>query len=61
VIGTSALIVPIKYGSGFLFDGIIAILTGILLWLLVLPQGKLKRSGGILLLLGYAVYFVWII
>jgi cation:H+ antiporter len=61
VIGTSALIVPIEYGSEFLFDGIVAILTGILLWLLVLPERKLKRSGGILMLIGYAVYFVCIL
>jgi cation:H+ antiporter len=31
VIGTSALIVPIAYGTDFIFDGIIAILTGIVL------------------------------
>jgi cation:H+ antiporter len=40
VIGTSALIVPIAYGTDFIFDGIIAILTGIVLWLLVLPEKK---------------------
>jgi cation:H+ antiporter len=57
VIGTSALIVPIAYGAGFVFDGMAAILTGIALWLLVLPERKLKRSGGILMLIGYAVYF----
>jgi cation:H+ antiporter len=61
VIGTSALIVPITYGSDFIFDGIIAILTGIMLWLLVLPERKLKRVGGILMLIGYAAYFVFLI
>jgi cation:H+ antiporter len=61
VIGTSSLIIPIKYGSNFVFDGIIAVITGIVLWLLVLPDRKLKRSGGILMLIGYAVYFIFII
>jgi cation:H+ antiporter len=61
VIGTSALITPIAYGSDFIFDGIIAILTGIVLWLLVLPERKLKRSGGILMLIGYAIYFIFLI
>jgi cation:H+ antiporter len=61
VIGTSALIVPIAYGTDFIFDGIIAMLTGIVLWLLILPERKLKRGGGILMLIGYAAYFVFLI
>jgi cation:H+ antiporter len=61
VIGTSALIVPISYDADFLADGIIAILSGAALWLLVLPTRTLKRSGGLLLLLGYAAYFIYLI
>jgi cation:H+ antiporter len=61
VIGSSALIIPIAYGSNFIFDGLAAVLTGVVLWLLVLPERKLKRSGGILMLAGYVLYFIFLI
>lgn len=60
VIGTSALIVPIRYDSNFLFDGIIAIISGIALWLFVLPKKKLNRCSGLLMLIGYAAYFLFL-
>lgn len=60
VIGLSAVIVPVPFATGFRFDTIIAIVSGILLLLFCLKDKKLKRWGGALLLLSYAVYFYFI-
>lgn len=62
VIGTSALITPVAYQSQFLVDSIFCIATAMLLLLLVLNKDKkLKRWGGILMLICYAGYFVYLI
>lgn len=61
VIGTSAFIIPVTYDVNFLFDGIVAMIAGIALWALVCHERKLKRSGGIVMLIGYLAYFVYLI
>ena len=59
VAGTSALITPVVFESKFLFDTIVAAAVAILLLVCVCnKEGKLKRSGGIIMLAAYAVYFV---
>lgn len=59
VAGTSALITPVVFESKFLFDTIVATAVAILLLVCVCnKEGKLKRSGGIIMLAAYAVYFV---
>lgn len=61
VTGTTALITPVVFERGFVIDGLISLAAGILLWLCVFKNHKLKRSGGIVMLLGYAAYFVYLI
>lgn len=62
VIGTSAMITPVAYQSQFLIDSIFCVATAILLLLLILNKDKkLKRWGGILMLICYAGYFVYLI
>lgn len=62
VIGTSALITPVAYQGQFLIDSIICIATVAILLLFVLNKDrKLKRWGGIIMLLCYAGYFVYLI
>lgn len=62
VIGTSAMITPVAYQNQFLIDSILCVATAILLLLLVLNKDKkLKRLGGILMLICYAGYFVYLI
>lgn len=62
VIGTSALITPVAYQGQFLVDSIFCIATAMLLLLLVLNKDKkLKRWGGIIMLICYAGYFVYLI
>ena len=60
VVGTSALITPVVYASSFLVDNIAAIAVGIILWLLVFRKQKLDRLGGVILLVCYAGYFVYL-
>lgn len=59
VAGTSALISPIVFESKFVLDTAVATATAILLLVCVCnKEGKLKRSGGIIMLAAYAAYFV---
>lgn len=61
VLGTSALITPIPYQSTFLVDGIIAVLAGVLLWIATIRKKELNRTWGIVMLLAYAAYFVYLL
>lgn len=61
VLGTSALITPIPYQATFLVDGIIAVAAGVLLWVATIKNKALGRIGGIIMLLCYAAYFVYLL
>lgn len=61
VVGTTALITPVVFESGFVIDTLIAGSAGILLWLCVCREHKLKRMGGVMMLVGYAAYFYYLI
>lgn len=61
VIGTSALITSIPYEASFLFDGIVAVAAGVLLWISVFKHLELRRFWGVVMLLGYAAYFVYLL
>lgn len=61
VVGTAALITPVVYSAGFLVDSIVAVGAMVLLFLCVLPKKKLGRLGGVLMLAGYAAYFIYLI
>lgn len=61
VVGTTALITPVPYSPSFTFDSIAAVAAMVLLLLCVAPKKALTRMGGIVLLLGYAAYFVKLI
>lgn len=61
VVGTTALITPVTYSASFMVDSIVAVATMVLLLICVLPKKKLGRVGGIVMLAGYAAYFVYLI
>ncbi len=61
VVGTTALITPVAYSTGFMVDSVAAIATAVLLLLCVVWKQKLTRWGGGALLLGYAAYFGYLI
>lgn len=59
VAGTSALISPVVFESKFVLDTAVATATAVLLLVCVCnKEGKLKRSGGIIMLAAYVAYFV---
>lgn len=60
VVGTSALITPVVYAPDFLADSIVCIAAVILLWLCVFKNRRLGRTGGAVMLVGYAAYFVYL-
>lgn len=60
VLGVSGVICDIPYASSFQSDAVIAISAGILLWLLSVRKKELTRSTGIVMLLAYAIYFVYL-
>ncbi len=61
VIGTSSLIIPIVFEATFLVDAIVALLAGVLLWVATVRRKELTRPWAIVMLLGYAAYFVYLI
>ena len=61
VIGTSALIIPVTFEPGFIIDTIIAVLAGVLLWISTIKSKKLTRPWGIVMLVAYACYFVYLL
>ena len=59
VAGTSALIRPVVFERKFVLDTAVATATAVLLLVCVCNKdSKLKRTGGIIMLLAYAAYFV---
>lgn len=60
VVGTTALITPVAFTPNFLIDSGVVVFATVLLLLFVWKGQKLKRAGGITMLLAYAVYFVYL-
>lgn len=60
VLGTTALISPtaITFESGFIIDGIVAIGALFLLYAFIDDRHHLKKSGAIIMLIGYIAYFI---
>lgn len=61
VIGTSSLIIPVIFEMSFMVDCLVAAAAGLLLWLCVFRKKKLARIDGIIMLLGYAAYFIYLL
>lgn len=61
VLGTSALIIPITFEASFAIDTIISIAAGVLLWIATIGKKKLSRPWGIIMLLCYVAYFVYLL
>ncbi len=61
VVGTSSLITPVLFESKFIVDAVIAIFAGVLLWLCTFKSMVLKRPHGVIMLVCYGVYFVYLL
>ncbi len=61
VAGTTAIITPVTYAAGFFIDSIAAVAAVVLLLLFVFKNRTLGRIGGIIMLICYGAYFVYLI
>lgn len=61
VVGTSALITPVIFAGSFVVDGLIAAAAMALLWLCVFKKGELRRRDGIIMLICYVAYFIYLL
>uniref|UniRef100_UPI004055E5B7 calcium/sodium antiporter n=1 Tax=Acetatifactor sp. TaxID=1872090 RepID=UPI004055E5B7 len=61
VVGTAALITPVVFEPNFLIDTIIAIAAGVLLLVCVMRKQKLVRRDGIIMLVCYGAYFIYLL
>ena len=64
ILGITSVLIDLPFrarGANFLIDGIIALIVAVLLLVLVFREKKLGRGEGILMLLGYAAYFTYLL
>lgn len=61
VVGTTALVTPVIFESKFVIDTLVAFGAGVLLWLGVMKHKELRRPAGVLMLLAYVGYFVYLL
>lgn len=61
VVGTTALITPVAYSLDFTVDSMVAIGAAVLLLLCVAVRKRLARTGGIIMLVCYGAYFLYLI
>lgn len=61
VVGTTALITPVTFAANFMTDSGVAVLAAVMLLLFVMKDKLLKRFGGIIMLISYGIYFVYLL
>jgi len=61
VVGLSSLITPVAFVSSFVIDCLISLAAGLLLWLCVFKKQKLTRMDGVIMLLLYIAYFIYLL
>lgn len=61
VVGLSACITTVAFEPRFAVDTLVAVAAGVMLLLCACGKRRLNRLSGILMLLGYAGYFVWLL
>ena len=60
IIGATTIICAVPFESKFIVDSIIAVISGIILWLGTIRNKELRKPFGVVMLLCYAAYFVYI-
>ncbi|MBQ7802032.1 MAG: calcium/sodium antiporter [Oscillospiraceae bacterium] len=61
VVGLSALIIPVPFSPAFLVDTLIALAVAAFLLIVSIPKRKLTRLSGVLMLIGYAAYLIYLL
>ena len=60
IAGGVSLICPVPFESKFIVDMFVVIGSGCLLWLLTIYRHELNRIGGLLMLLSYVLYLIYL-
>lgn len=61
VVGLSSLVIPVPFASKFIVDTLVALAAVVFLLLATLKKKKLVRWHGIVMLLGYVAYFLYLL
>ena len=61
VVGSSALITPVPFEPNFIIDSFVAILIGLVLYICTKKTRVLDKKAGILLLITYLIYFIYLL
>ncbi len=61
VVGLSSLVTPVPFASNFIVDTIVATVAVVFLLLATIQKRKLVRWHGIVMLLGYVAYFIYLL
>lgn len=60
VIGTTALICTVPFERKFIIDTVIAVLCGVILWIGTFRHKELRKPCGVVMLLCYVAYFLYL-
>ena len=61
VVGLSSMIIDVPFASNFRIDMAVAVAASLFMWAASLKNKKLVRWHGIVMLLGYAAYFLYLL
>lgn len=61
VLGIAGAILPIPFNPAFLFDGVVAIIVAVLLWLFTLRHHRLTYIPGLIFITMYVLFLVYLI
>ena len=61
VVGTTALVTPVAFASNFIIDSVVSAAAAGLLLLFVAKKKHLDRKDGVMFLICYAIYFVYLL
>ncbi|MBO7042347.1 MAG: calcium/sodium antiporter [Alphaproteobacteria bacterium] len=61
VLGLTGLIKPVPFEHAFLMDAALGIIAAVLLWVLVFKDKKFNRIDGVVFLIIYLAYTIWLI
>ena len=60
IVGSVSLVCPIPFENTFIVDMFVVIGSGVLLWLLTLSHHELRRISGMIMLIAYMLYFIYL-
>ena len=61
IVGLTAVIIPVPFAETFMIDIIVCLASALLLFICVIKTKKLHRWAGVLMLITYVAYFVYLL